>query len=200
MFFSKRSVFFTLGLGLVIGSSSWLAIKSAEQQLATSNLPQDFIINKAKDVSYTRINEQGYLTYDATAKTAERMQSGNSRFAGVNAWFYSSDPLQKPWHVTSDYAKVTQNNNKITLFDHVVVKHAASGRTGIPVEITTDHANYWNNKDFLTTDAWVVISQPDTRNNTVAKGLIAYPDKGQFKLLSHVRSYYAQNAEKQNTD
>ncbi len=191
MFFSKRVFFTTIGLVTVIGSSGWLVVKSAQEQISHGDLPAHFVENTAQDLVYEKYNQSGRLQYTATAKDSKRFYNQDAKLDGVSAVFYAKKPEDKPWHITSDYADITNSNNNIRLYGNVIMQRKANGKNSPAIKMMTDVVDYDNDQDNLTTDQKVIISQPGTPNNTVGIGMISAPKKGDFKLLKEVRSYYA---------
>ncbi|WP_116963021.1 LPS export ABC transporter periplasmic protein LptC [Fastidiosibacter lacustris] len=195
MFFSKRVFFSTIGLSVVVGSSGWLVVKSAQEQISHGELPAHFIENTAEGLRYEKYDQKGWLQYSLYAKQGKRFYNQDAVLSEVNAEFFSKDQNDKPWYITANNADVTNNNNNIRLYGNVIMQRQANGNSSPAIKITTEMIDYDNNKDDLNTDKLVTFTEPGTPNNTVGLGLSGAPKKGNFTLLKNVRSYYAgQNA------
>ncbi|WP_440683333.1 LPS export ABC transporter periplasmic protein LptC [Cysteiniphilum halobium] len=190
MFFSKRVFFTTIGLVIVIGTSGWLVVKSAQEQISHGDLPAHFIENTAKSITYEKYDTKGWLEYKATAVDATRFYNQDAKLSTVNAVLYSKDTKDKPWNITANYADITNNNNNMHLYGNVVMLREDNGKNSPAIKIATDSVYYDDNKDYMSTDKQVTISQPGTPNNTIGTGMDGTPKKGDFKLLKNVRSYY----------
>jgi len=191
MFFSKPAFFSSFILAAFVSVSGWFVIKSLEQQIGKGKLPQHFIINTAKDLHYNSINDQGELSYSAFAKDATRYMNEDALLNTVNFVFYNKGQTEAPWHITSNYAKTTEKNNKIRLYGKVIMQKYSQNNSVPQVKITTEQALYDTPSDTLNTDDLVTITEPGTDNITTGIGLLGYPKQGNFSLLSNVRSYYA---------
>lgn len=191
MFFSKPALFSSVVLAALVSISGWFVIKSLEQQIRKEKLPQDFIINKAKDLHYNRINDQGELAYSALAKSATRYVNEDALLHQVDVVFYNKGQTEAPWHITSNYAKTTNKNDKIRLYGKVVMEKKRQNHALPEVRVTTEQVLYDSPSDTLNTDDLVTIVEPGTDNITTGIGLLGYPKQGNFSLLSDVRSYYA---------
>ena len=190
MFFSKRVFFTSIGLTLVIGTSGWLVIKSAQDQISHGDLPAHFVENTAENINYEKYDQQGWLQYSAKAKQATRFFNQDAKLKTVHAIFYSKDRNDEPWNISSNYADITNNNNNIHLYDNVIMERQARGENSPAIKIMTEMVDYNDDKDYLSTDKRVVISQPGTANNTIGVGMTGSPKKSDFKLLKNLRSFY----------
>ena len=193
MFFSKRVFFSSIGLAIVVSTSAWLVIKSAQEQISKGDLPADFIESTARDVSYQKFNASGEMVYQGHSLTAKRYHNGDALLGDVNIIFYNKDKTQSPWYIDSKYAKVTQSNDKIHMYDHVVMQRKRTGKNSPAIKIQTKQVIYLDSKDDLTTKDKVTITEPETNNITTGFGLKAKSKAGEFKLLKNVRSYYEGN-------
>lgn len=192
MFFSKRAFFSTLGLALVVSVSGWFVVKSVQQQINQGKLPNDFVVNTAQNLRDVKTDINGDLTYIAEVEKAVRYENTDAWLNKMNIVFYNNKVQSKaPWHITSDYAKLTNNNNNIRLYDNVIMWRQSSGKNAPAVKIATQEALYDDEQDRLSSDRFITITQPGTKNITTGTGLIGQPKQGDYKLLKNVRSYYA---------
>ncbi|WP_119344328.1 LPS export ABC transporter periplasmic protein LptC [Facilibium subflavum] len=191
MFFSKRAFFSTIGLAVVVSVSGWFVVKTAQRQISTASVPDDFVISTANEITNIKTNKSGQIAYIAKAQKAKRFENEDAWFYKVDVLFYNKDRKQEPWHITSDYGKVTNNDNNVHLYQKVIMQRQAAGKNAPAVKITTDEVFYDDKKDQLNTDRLVTITQPGTDNITTGEGLIGHPKTGNYKLLKNVRSYYA---------
>ncbi len=194
IFFGKRAFVSTVSLAIVVSVSGWFVIKSAEEQVLKGDIPPNFVVNTAENLRYIKTTDKGSIAYIADAKTAKRYQNEDAIMSDVKIRvFNTQDPSQKPWDISSNHAKVTNNNNNAQMYDHVVMQRAGDGINTPPIKIASELVNYDNNKDFINTDKLVTITEPDTDNITTGVGLTGHPNQGDYQLLSNVRSYYVGN-------
>jgi len=190
MFFSKRSFFSTIGLAMVVTVSGLMVIKSVQKQISQSDLPDDFIIGTSKDLVNSKTNVKGNTVYVAKAKNATLYQNQDSLLSTVNMILYDKNNKLMVWDISSNYAKITNQNNNINLYGNVILLRKESDKKYPDVKIKTESANYYSKKDLLMSARLITITQPGTNNVTTGSGMIASPNKGDYKLLKNVRSYY----------
>jgi LPS export ABC transporter protein LptC len=191
-FFSKRSIISTISLTLVVGMTSWIAIKSAQNYQTASTVPEDFVTNFGKDVEFSQMDDKGDIKYIANAANFTRLENGISKLQTVKLVIYGNDQSQKPWVLTSNLADIANNNTKINLKGDVILSQAGNGEQSPPIQMTTEQAYVYPKKDTAHTEKPVKIIEPCTENIMTGVGMDAKFNPTTVKLLSQVRTYYDQ--------
>lgn len=190
MFFSKRSIFSSLGLAVLVGFTSWLAIESSDNYHGKTKLPPSFIVNQASDATLYQMNEQGKLKYKAIAKTVDNLANNDANMTKVDMTLLPQKPGELPWHITANYGFLSDNNSKLKLWGHVIISRPGDGEKKLPLKITTSLLYIYPNKDFAQTDKFVKMQQIGSKNVVTGTGMNAYLHPENIQLLSNVRSYY----------
>ena len=183
--------FLSIFLTLLISISAWLIIKYLEQEVIKEPLPQNFIINETQDLHYDKINQQGKVIYSAVFKSTTRYVNKNNLLHDIATIFYNQKKIETPWYITSNYAKTTNKNDKITLYDTIVIEKKYQDHDLPKVQVTTEKMLYHNTHDTLNSDSLITIIKPGTSNIITGIGFFSYPKKGSFFLLSNVRTYFS---------
>ncbi len=189
-FFSKRSIFSTIGLTLVVGVTSWVAIKSAQNYQTESKVPGDFVTNFGKKVQFYQMDDKGDIKYIANATNFTRLENGISKLQRVKLVIYGNDQSQKPWVLTSNLADIANNNTEINLKGDVVLSQVGNGKQSPPIKMTTEQAYVYPKKDTAHTEKPVKITEPGSANIMTGVGMDAKFNPTTVKLLSQVRTYY----------
>ncbi len=189
LLFSKRSIFSTLGLALVVGVTSWISIQSAQNYQDSSVIPGDFVINTGKGVTFHQLNEEGKIKYILHADTIERMEDGHARMQQVKLEMYSADAGHPPWILTSKTAEITKHNEEINLQGNVVLSQAKYGQQK-PIRMTTTQVYVYPKKSAAKTNKPVKIVELDSKNIMTGVGMKAEFNPSVITVLSQVRTYY----------
>ena len=190
MFFNKSAFFSIIILGILVFISSWLVIKSVKKQIKKTKLSQDFIINQAENIHYDKVNHDGHLTYSIFAKSAIRYINEDALLSQIEFFFYNKNEMKTYWHLSSDYAKCTEKNNKIHFFGQVTIENKNRKDITPKIKITTNRIFYTSLNDTLKTDDIVTIIEPNSNNITTGIGFLGNLKQGNFSLLNNVESYY----------
>lgn len=192
MFFFRKPVFFlSIFLIPLVSISGWLIIRCLEQQVIKEQLPQNLIINRTQDLHYDKISKQGKIIYSAVFKSTTRYVNANNLLHDIATIFYNQKQMETHWYITSNYAKTTNKNDKIILYDTIVIEKKYQDHDLPEIQITTEKMLYDNPNDTLSSDGLITIIKPGTNNTITGVGLLSYPRKGSFFLLSNVRSYFS---------
>jgi LPS export ABC transporter protein LptC len=199
--FSKRSIFSTLGLTLLVGLTSWIAVKSTDSYKFTENPPKDFIANQGYGFEYEQYRPSGTIAYKGNAESVVRLENGQSKMQQLAIKIYPQNSASRPWHVDATKAKSFKKTKVIHLSEQVTIKHPGNSKQSKPaLKITMPKASVFPEKNYAETDSPVKLIEQDSPNVLTGVGLKAWFKPLKIKLLSQVRGFYNQKRTKLNDD
>lgn len=184
--FSKRSIFTTAGLILLVGLTNYLSLKStARRGQAKKGV---HITGTAETASMAQMTALGKLDYSGNAAKVVRYSNGKARLYQLSATLFNQKQLP-PWQATSDNAWSYPNNSKIDLWGNVHFWRKASA-INKPLDYQSPQLTLYPHRNYAETATKVRIAEPGTSNVTTAVGMEAWPKAQKVKLLSKVKSIY----------
>lgn len=184
---SRGSFFSSLGLGLFVVASSWLAID--QSQIRQFFEKQNFQTGEGTDVTVTQMYPTGLRHYVAYAQHLTQFNNQNVNLHKIHITLYPQTD-EPNWHLRADQGKVRDNQTQIHLIGNVVATRPGNTKYQ-PLKFKTPHITLFPKADQAKTDAPVTLTQPDSPNKITGIGLTA-TEKPQeiIRLLSDVHSTY----------
>lgn len=189
--YSKRSIVSTSLLILLVALTSWFSIKNQKFQIP--QLRPKMVSETIDNANVTKMNADGNMEYQAHAIHITKLHSGKTLLTQLTGKFYNTDQKIPPWRIQAQKGQLTNTNQKLTLWDHVVISRTAN-TYATPYRITTSVLYVYPKQHRAHTPAPVTIYQPGTPNVTTATGLNANMKTKTINLLSDVRSIYDTHA------
>lgn len=184
--FSKRSIFTTAGLILLVGLTNYLSLKSISRR---AHEPKGVhVTGIAEKLTIEQMTLSGHPDYIGKAKKAVRYSDGKARLYRLKAELFNQRALS-PWYATADNAWSYPGNSKVNLWGNV---HLWRKKTPLnkAIDYQSPQLTLYPHRNYAETKTTVRISEPGTPNITTAVGMKAWPKVQRVKLLSKVKSIY----------
>ncbi len=177
---------YILCLVIAIGFSGWYYVHEHHARMLVQ-LPPDHYDYYATNVEYTAFDEHGVMNRRYTSKKLQHFRR-NSTTDFEHPIMTVHQENSPPWVISADHGQAQNNDEKITLWDHVRVQQANS-KTHTSSLILTDRLYYLPKQQFASTDAVITYHQPGS--SMQAQGMRAYLDQQRVQLMSNTRGRYA---------
>ncbi len=189
--YSKRSIFSTILLILLVATTSWFSIKN--QKFQTPNILPEMVSETILNAAITKMNHQGQIQYQAHADHITKLQNGKTFLTAIHGILYPKNRSLPPWQIRANKGELTQSNRELTLSDDVVIYRQANALAA-PYRLTTNTLHIFPHQHYARTSEPVTIYQPGTPNVTTGIGMTADMHTKTITLLSDVHSTYDTHA------
>lgn len=193
--YSKRSIFSTFLLILLVAVTSWFSIKNQKFQMP--HIRPQMVSETIANAIVTKMNQKGQVQYQAHANHIIKLQSGKTFLTTVHGTLYAKNRSMPPWQIRADKGELTHSNRELTLIDNVVIYRHANALAA-PYKLTTTILHIFPKRHYAKTLAPVTIYQPGTPNITTGIGMTANMHNKTITLLSDVHSTYDTHAKYKN--
>ena len=184
---SKHHYLSGIIIAATVAIATWVLVttKNNEQQLQSSKQSnqRDAFMKGAK--AY-RTNADGKVDNKLHASSVTHYPSSQTTdFSSPHYIIY--DPPKKPWHITANFGRAYEQQQKIELWGNVKL-HQDKGPKNPEITIITEKISYYPKRQYAETDQPIEMTQTGLRVKSV--GVRAYLKEGRVELLSKTRGNY----------
>lgn len=137
------------------------------------------------NVHAIKLDKLGKMRDELFSPTMKHYQINDTTLAETPKFIFYGNGA--PWHITGDHGEMLNGNQKIILWDNVVIKQMP-GPGSHDATLTTTKVYFYPNSSYAETDQPVILTQPGSVMHGV--GMTADLKKGTMKILSKTEGIY----------
>ena len=182
---STRLMLLILCLVVSTAFSGWYYVHRHHQTIAEQVAPNHYDYY-AEGVDFILYDQSGHINRRYLSKDMQHFRRDNTTDF-QNPVLTVHQEKNPPWIITAKHGQAKNNDEKITLWDHVRLQQKA-GVNQPGTIILTERLYFLPKKHFASTDAKISYQQPGS--HIVAHGMRAFFDEQRIQLLSDTRGRY----------